>query len=76
VKANKADVGVASSRAFDSSGVLSFRSLTTTLLITSHTAEEQVLDSPVMDEMVTGVNAAGLTGFGVPPGDGLRVAGR
>ncbi len=46
VRAGKADLGVASSRAFDSAGVLSMRALDAPLLITSYAAEEAVLASP------------------------------
>ena len=50
IRAGKADLGVASSRAFDSAGVLSFRALAAPLLITSYAAEEQVLKSPIVSE--------------------------
>jgi len=75
VRAGKADLGVASSRAFDSAGVLSFRALAAPLLITSYAAEERVLNSPIVSEMLSGLNAAGLTGIGILPGDLRRPLG-
>jgi TRAP-type C4-dicarboxylate transport system substrate-binding protein len=75
VKAGKADLGVASARAFDSAGVLGFQALTAPLLITSYTAEEQVLGSPIVTGMLAGLDAAGLTGIGVLPSDLRRPLG-
>jgi TRAP-type C4-dicarboxylate transport system substrate-binding protein len=75
VRAGKADLGVAGSRAFDSAGVLSFRALGAPLLITSYAAEEQVLNSPIVGEMLSGLNSAGLTGIGILPGDLRRPLG-
>ena len=75
IRAGKADLGVASSRAFDSAGVLSFRALAAPLLITSYAAEEQVLKSPIVSEMLSGLNSAGLTGIGILPGDLRRPLG-
>lgn len=75
VKAGKADLGVAGSRAFDSAGVLSLRALHVPLLITSYAAEEQVLKSPIVGEMLSGLDAAGLTGIGILPGDLRRPLG-
>ena len=75
VKAGKADLGVAGSRAFDSVGVLSLRALHAPLLITSYSAEEQVLESPIGSEMLSGLPAAGLTGIGILPGDLRRPLG-
>jgi TRAP-type transport system periplasmic protein len=69
VKAGKADLGAVSSRAFDSAGVASLRPLAAPLLITSYAAEEKVLRSPVVNEMLGGLDAAGLTGLGILPGD-------
>jgi len=59
VKAGKADLGVAGSRAFDSAGVLSLRALHAPLLITSYTGEEQVLKSPIVTEMLSGAGRGG-----------------
>jgi TRAP-type C4-dicarboxylate transport system substrate-binding protein len=78
VKAGKVDLGVAGSRAFDSAGVLTLRALHAPLLITSYAAQEQVLKSPIANEMLAGLDSAGLTGIGILPGDlrrPLAVAG-
>jgi TRAP-type C4-dicarboxylate transport system substrate-binding protein len=75
VKADKADLGVAGSRAFDTAGVLSLRALHAPLLITSYAAEEQVLKSPVVGEMLKGLDSVGLTGIGILPGDLRRPLG-
>jgi TRAP-type C4-dicarboxylate transport system substrate-binding protein len=69
VKAGKVDLGAAGSRAFDSVGVLSLRALHAPLLISSYAAEEQVLKSPNASEMLAGLDAAGMTGIGILPGD-------
>jgi TRAP-type C4-dicarboxylate transport system substrate-binding protein len=69
VKEGKTDLGAAGSRAFDSVGVLSLRALHAPLLITSYTAEEKVMsDSPLIAEMLDGLEPIGLTGLGVLPG--------
>ena len=75
VKAGKADLGVASARAFDSVGVLGFRALIAPLLITSYTAEEKVLGSPIVTGMLAGLDSVGLTGIGVLPSDMRRPLG-
>ena len=75
VKEGQADLGVAGSRAFDSAGVLSLRALHAPLLITSYAAEEKVLESPIVSEMLSGLPAAGLTGIGILPGDLRRPLG-
>lgn len=69
VQAGKADLGAVSSRALDSAGVLSMRALGAPLLITSYTAEEAVLASPVTSELLDALRPAGLTGIGILPGD-------
>lgn len=75
VKAGRADLGVAGSRAFDSVGVPSLRALHAPLLITSYAAEEQVLKSPVVTTLLGALGSAGLTGIGILPGDLRRPLG-
>ena len=75
VRAGKADLGVASSRAFDSAGVLSLRALDAPLLITSYAAEQAVLTSPVTTKLLSALHPAGLTGIGILPGDLFRPDG-
>jgi TRAP-type C4-dicarboxylate transport system substrate-binding protein len=75
VRAGQADLGVASSRAFDTVGVLRLRALHAPLLITSYAAERQVLASPIVARLLDGLRPAGLTGLGILPGDLRRPLG-
>jgi TRAP-type C4-dicarboxylate transport system substrate-binding protein len=68
VRAGKADLGWAGSRAWDSVGVLSLRSLHAPLLIDSYAVQERVLQSPLVGEMLAGLEPIGLVGLGVLPG--------
>jgi len=68
VRAGKADLGVAGSRAWDSVGVNSFRALNAPLLITSYALQDRVLRSPMTGQMLPGLRQLGLAGIGVLPG--------
>jgi TRAP-type C4-dicarboxylate transport system substrate-binding protein len=68
VAAGKADLGSAGSRAWDSVGVMSLRALHAPLLIDSYAAQERVLQSPLVGEMLAGLEPIGLVGLGVLPG--------
>jgi TRAP-type transport system periplasmic protein len=68
VRAGKADLGWAGSRAWDSVGVLSLRALHAPLLIDSYAVQERVLQSPLVGEMLAGLEPIGLVGLGVLPG--------
>jgi TRAP-type C4-dicarboxylate transport system substrate-binding protein len=68
VRAGKADLGSAGSRAWDSVGVMSLRALHAPLLIDSYAAQERVLQSPLVGEMLAGLEPTGLVGLGVLPG--------
>jgi TRAP-type C4-dicarboxylate transport system substrate-binding protein len=68
VKAGKADLGWAGSGAWDSVGVKSVRALHAPLLIDSYALQEQVVRSPLVTEMLRGLNHIGLVGLGVLPG--------
>ena len=68
VRAGKADLGSAGSRAWDSVGVLSLRALHAPLLIDSYAVQERVLQSPLVGEMLAGLEPIGLVGLGVQPG--------
>lgn len=75
VRAGKADLGVAGSRAWDSVGVGSFRALGAPLLINSYGLQDRVLRSPLAAEMLKGVASRGLVGIGVLPGPLRHPAG-
>jgi TRAP-type transport system periplasmic protein len=68
VGAGKADLGWAGSRAWDSVGVMSLRALHAPLLIDSYAVQERVLQSPLVGEMLAGLEPVGLVGLGVLPG--------
>lgn len=68
VKAGKADLGWAGSRAFDSVGVPSFDALHAPLLIDSYPLERRTLESPLVGEMLGGLKRLGVVGLGILPG--------
>jgi TRAP-type C4-dicarboxylate transport system substrate-binding protein len=68
VRAGKADLGWAASRAWDSVGVMSLRALHAPLLIDSYAVQERVVHSPLVGEMLAGLEPIGLVGLGVLPG--------
>jgi TRAP-type C4-dicarboxylate transport system substrate-binding protein len=68
VKAAKADLGWAGSRAFDSVGVRSFDALHTPLLVDSYPLERQALESPLVGDMLRGLKPLGIVGLGILPG--------
>ena len=72
VRSGKADIGMVGSRAWPSSGVTSYDALHAPFLIDSYALEQQVLESPLVADMETGLEPLGLVGIGVLPGD-LRV---
>lgn len=65
------DLALVGARAWDRVGVTSFRALVAPFLIDSFAYEQRVLESPVVDRMLEGVEPRGLVGLGVLPG-GLR----
>ena len=68
VKAGKADLGWAGSRAFDSVGVPAFDALHAPLLIDSYALEQRVLQSPLVGDMLDGLKPLGVIGLGILPG--------
>ena len=68
VKAGKADLGWAGTRAFDSVGVASFDALHAPLLLDSYELEQRVLKSPLAGQMLEGLEPLGLVGLGILPG--------
>ena len=68
VRAGKADLGWAGSRAWDSVGVMSLRALHAPLLMDSYAVQERVIQSPLVGAMLAGLEPIGLAGLGVLPG--------
>lgn len=68
VRARKADLGVAGSRAWDSVGVNDFRALHAPLLIDNYALEEKVVRSALVERMLQDLKPLGLVGLGVLPG--------
>src|SRR5215207_2082051 len=68
VKAGKADLGWAGTRAFDSVGVAAFDALHAPMLIDSYELEQKVLKSPLAGQMLQGLEPLGLVGLGILPG--------
>jgi len=68
VRAGKADLGIAGSRAWDLVGVTSLRALGAPLLIDSYALQERVVTSPLVAQMLKGLASLGLVGLGVLPG--------
>jgi len=68
VKAGKADLGWAGSRAFDSVGVPTFDALHAPLLIDSYALEQRVLQSPLVGDMLDGLKPLGVIGLGILSG--------
>jgi TRAP-type C4-dicarboxylate transport system substrate-binding protein len=68
VKAGKAELGWAGTRAFDSVGVAAFDALHAPLLVDSYGLERKVLESPLTGRMLEALDPLGLVGLGILPG--------
>jgi TRAP-type C4-dicarboxylate transport system substrate-binding protein len=75
VKAGKADIGWTATRGFDEVGVTSFDALHAPLLVDSLALEEKVLRSPLVREMLKGLEPLGVVGLGILPGPLRRPLG-
>ena len=71
VQDGELDLGWIATRAWDTVGVKSFQALQAPFLITDHELLTEVLASPMADEMIAGLDDAGVVGLGLFP-DGLR----
>ena len=71
VQEGELDLGWIAARAWDTVGVTSFQALQAPFLITDHGLLTEVLASPMADEMVAGLEDAGVVGLGLFP-DGMR----
>jgi TRAP-type C4-dicarboxylate transport system substrate-binding protein len=65
------DLALVGARAWDNSGVTSFRALLAPFLLDTFAYQQQVLESPLVERMLAGVEPRGLVGLAVLPG-GLR----
>jgi TRAP-type C4-dicarboxylate transport system substrate-binding protein len=68
VRAGKAAMGIAASRAFDTVGITSFQALQAPFLIDSQNLERKVLSTSIPAKMLAGLRPYGLAGLGVLPG--------
>ena len=68
VKAGKADLAWAGTRAFDSVGVPSFDALHAPLLIDSYALQRKALESSLVGEMLRGLEPLDVVGLGILPG--------
>jgi TRAP-type C4-dicarboxylate transport system substrate-binding protein len=75
VRADRADLGWAAPRAWDTVGVESFRALNAPLLIDTYALEEKVLASPIVRPMLAALKPHGLVGLGILPGQMRRPFG-
>ena len=71
VQEGELDLGWIAARAWDTVGVKSFQAVQAPFLITDQELLTEVLASPVADEMIAGLEDAGVVGLGLYP-DGLR----
>jgi TRAP-type C4-dicarboxylate transport system substrate-binding protein len=71
VQDGELDLGWIAARAWDTVGVTSLQALQAPFLISDQELLAEVLASPMADEMVAGLDSAGVVGLGVFP-DGLR----
>lgn len=75
VKAGKVDLAWVGARAFDRVGVTDFQALLAPLAVDSHDLQAAVFEAGIPDEMLAGVQAAGVQGIGVLPGPMRKVLG-
>ena len=71
VQDGELDLGWVGARVWDVVGVKSFQALQAPFLITDQELLTEVLASPMADEMIAGLEGAGVVGLGMYP-DGLR----
>jgi TRAP-type C4-dicarboxylate transport system substrate-binding protein len=69
VRDGKVDMGGVGVRAFDLAGVDTFQPLVAPFAIDSYSLEGEVLDSPLAERMLSGVEKLGLVGVALLPGE-------
>jgi TRAP-type C4-dicarboxylate transport system substrate-binding protein len=75
VRAGKADLGAAASRAWDKVGLREFRALHAPFLIDSYPLEQRVVESPLAARLLAQLRPLGLVGLGILPGTMRRPLG-
>lgn len=75
VRAGKADLGAAASRAWDAVGIPSFRALNAPFLIDSYPLERRVVESGVAAGLLARLRPLGLVGLGILPSPMRRPLG-
>jgi TRAP-type C4-dicarboxylate transport system substrate-binding protein len=75
VRSGAVDLAVIGARAWDAAGVKSFNALVAPFLVDSHDLERRVLESPVAERMLEGVEPLGLVGIALLPGELRRPLG-
>jgi len=75
VKAGEVDLAWVGARVFDRVGVTDFQALLAPMLVDSHDLQAAVFEEGIPEEMLAGVQDAGVTGVGVLPGPMRKVLG-
>ena len=75
LRAGSVDFAVVPVRAWHAAGVSSFDALIAPMVVDSYALQDQVLQDPMVGDMLTGVRKLGLTGIGVLPGPLREPAG-
>src|SRR5262249_58998269 len=68
IRSNKVDLAVVGARVWDTLGVTSFQALLAPVLVGDLDLQRRVLQSPLADEMLSGVERTGVAGVAVLPG--------
>lgn len=75
VRSGAVDAALVGARAWDRVGVESFQALVAPFLVDSFGLEQRVLESPLVERMLAGVEALGLVGVALLPGELRRPLG-
>jgi len=75
VRARRSDLGVVGVRVWDTLGVTSYQALIAPFLVDNVELERRVLESPLADRMLAGVNRTGVVGIATLPGPPRRPFG-
>ena len=75
VEAGEVDLAWVGARAFDRVGVTAFQALLAPMLVDSHDLQSAVFEEGIPEEMLAGVQDAGVMGVGILPGPMRKVLG-